>query len=73
MAVEAAAAWYEELREVEYRQESIHMHIGSISRRLMMVKDLSEAEVAKLKEERKALQKEVQRLALEMSPRPDFS
>ena len=73
MVVEAAAAWYEELREVEYRQESIHKKMGSISRRLMMVKDLSEAEVAKLKEESTALQKEVQQLALEMSPRPDFS
>jgi len=73
MAVEAAAAWYEEWREVEYLQESIHKKMGSISRRLMMAKDLSEAEVAKLKEGRTFLQKEILRLDLEMPPRPDFS
>ena len=38
-----------------------------------MAKDLSEAEVAKLKEERSDLQKRANRLHLEMSPRPDFS
>ncbi|XP_066363548.1 uncharacterized protein [Miscanthus floridulus] len=73
MAVEAAAAWYEEWREVEYLQESIHKKMGSISRRLMMAKDLSEAEVAKLKEERAALRKQVVQLGLEVSPKPDFS
>jgi hypothetical protein len=73
MAVEAAAAWYEELREVEYRQESTIKKMGSISKKLMMASDLSEAEVAKLREERTVLREEVQRLALEMSPRPDFS
>jgi len=70
---EAAAAWYEEWREVEYLQESIHKKMGSISRRLMMAKDLSEAEVAKLKEERAALRKQVVQLGLEVSPKPDFS
>jgi len=73
MAVEAAAAWYEELREVERLQQSMHKQIGSISKKLMMVKDLSEAEVAKLKEERAALRKQVVQLGLEVSPKPDFS
>ena len=73
MAVAAAAAWYEELREVEYREEANFKKIGSISKRLAMDKDLSEEEVGRLKEERTALREEVHRLVLEMSPQPDFS
>jgi hypothetical protein len=74
MAAAAAAAWYEELREVEYLEESIHKKMASISRRLMMAKDLSEAEAAKLKEEHAFLRKHVVQLGLEVSsPKPDFS
>jgi len=73
MAVEAVVAWYRELQEVERLEKSMHKEVGSISRRLTMAKDLSEAEVAKLKEERSDLQKRANRLHLEMSPRPDFS
>ena len=70
----AAAAWYEEVREVEHRQEATIKKMRSISKRLATDKaDLSEEEMGRLKEEREALREEVQRLALEMSPKPDFS
>jgi len=73
MAVEAAAAWYEELRQLEYLEESMHKKLRSISRRLMMAKDLSEAEAAKLKEEQALLRKQVGRFGPDVSRRPDFS